>query len=125
MNSSVLLLTGGAPDLMMKRIKEKKLKKVIKNYKGVMIGYSAGAMIQLDAYHISPDEDYPKFSYQTGLGCLSGFDVEVHFRKSKVQMESVEKVKNDKKIPVYGIYENGGMILEKEVICFGQVDLYE
>ena len=40
-------------------------------------------------------------------------------------MESVEKVKNDKKIPVYGIYENGGMILEKEVICFGQVDLYE
>ena len=125
MNSSVLLLTGGAPDLMMKRIKEKKLKKVIKNYKGVMIGYSAGAMIQLDAYHISPDEDYPKFSYKTGLGCLSGFDVEVHFRKSKVQMESVEKVKNDKKIPVYGIYENGGMILEKEVICFGQVDLYE
>ena len=124
MNSSVLLLTGGAPDLMMKRIKEKKLKKVIKNYKGVMIGYSAGAMIQLDAYHISPDEDYPKFSYQIGLGCLSGFDVEVHFRKSKVQMESIEKVKNDKKIPVYGIYENGGMILEKEVICFGQVDCY-
>ena len=89
-----------------------------------MIGYSAGAMIQLDAYHISPDEDYPKFSYQIGLGCLSGFDVEVHFRKSKVQMESIEKVKNDKKIPVYGIYENGGMILEKEVICFGQVDCY-
>lgn len=26
-----------------------------------MIGYSAGAMIQLDLYHISPDEDYPKF----------------------------------------------------------------
>ena len=54
------MLTGGAPDLMMKRIKEKKLKKLIKNYKGIMIGYSAGAMIQLDSYHISPDEDYPE-----------------------------------------------------------------
>ena len=52
LNSSILMLTGGAPDLMMKRIKEKKLKKLIKNYKGIMIGYSAGAMIQLDSYHI-------------------------------------------------------------------------
>lgn len=31
LNSSILMLTGGAPDLMMKRIKEKKLKKIIKN----------------------------------------------------------------------------------------------
>lgn len=105
LNSSILMLTGGAPDLMMKRIKEKKLKKLIKNYKGIMIGYSAGAMIQLDSYHISPDEDYPKFLYQTGLGCLSGFAIEPHFRRSKVQLQSIEKVKSEKQIPVYGIYE--------------------
>ena len=123
-NSSVLMLTGGAPDLMMKRIKEKKLKKLLKNYKGVMIGYSTGAMIQFDTYHISPDEDYSDFSYQNGLGCLSGFDVEVHFRKSKTQMESIQKVQADKEIPVYGIFENGGMIVENGIICFGNVDIY-
>ena len=124
LNSSILLLTGGAPDLMMKRIKEKRLKKIIKNYKGVMIGYSAGAMIQLDSYHISQDEDYPEFSYQTGLGCLSGFDIEPHFRKSKIQIKSIEKVQEEKQIPIYGIYENGGIIVDKSITCFGKVDKF-
>ena len=123
LNSSILLLTGGAPDLMMKRIKEKRLKKIIKNYKGVMIGYSAGAMIQLDSYHISQDEDYPEFSYQTGLGGLSGFDIEPHFRKSKIQIKSIEKVQEEKQIPIYGIYENGGIIVDKSITCFGKVAL--
>lgn len=62
LGSSILLLTGGAPDLMMKRIKEFKLKKILKSYQGLMIGYSAGAMIQLKEYHITPDEDYPTFN---------------------------------------------------------------
>jgi cyanophycinase len=108
----------------MKRIKEKRLKKIIKNYKGVMIGYSAGAMIQLDSYHISQDEDYPEFSYQTGLGCLSGFDIEPHFRKSKIQIKSIEKVQEEKQIPIYGIYENGGIIVDKSITCFGKVDKF-
>ena len=125
LNSSILMLTGGAPDLMMKRIKEKKLKKLIKNYKGIMIGYSAGAMIQLDSYHISPDEDYPEFLYQTGLGCLSGFAIELHFRRSKVQLQSIEKVKSEKQIPVYGIYEEGGMIIDSSIKCFGKIEKFE
>lgn len=125
LNSCILMLTGGAPDLMMKRIKEKKLKKLIKNYKGIMIGYSAGAMIQLDSYHISPDEDYPEFLYQTGLGCLSGFAIEPHFRRSKVQLQSIEKVKSEKQIPVYGIYEEGGMIIDSSIKCFGKIEKFE
>ena len=125
LNSSVVLLTGGAPDLMMKRIKEKKLKKILKNYKGVMIGYSAGAMIQFDQYHISPDEEYPEFSYQQGLGCLSGFDVEVHFRTSRSQMKSIEKVQLEKKIPLYGIYEDGAIVVSDCLTCFGHVDFFE
>ena len=125
LNSSILMLTGGAPDLMMKRIKEKKLKKLIKNYKGIMIGYSAGAMIQLDSYHISPDEDYPEFLYQTGLDCLSGFAIEPHFRRSKVQLQSIEKVKSEKQIPVYGIYEEGGMIIDSSIKCFGKIEKFE
>ncbi len=121
-NSSILLLTGGAPDLMMKRIKEKGLKKVLKMYKGTVIGYSAGAMVQLDLYHITPDEDYHSFSYQKGLGYISTFDVEVHFRNSKKQIESINKVIKDKRLGVYGIYEDGGILVENEEIrLFGSV----
>ena len=122
-NSSILLLTGGAPDLMMKRIKEKGLKKILKHYKGMVIGYSAGAMIQFDQYHISPDEDYDCFSYQNGLGYLSGFDVEVHFNNYRAQLESIERVKQEKNIPIYCIYEDGGIIVDQDIHLFGRVDV--
>ena len=124
--SNILLLTGGAPDLMMKRIKEFKLKSLLKNYQGLMIGYSAGAMIQLDTYHITPDADYPQFAYKSGLGCLQGFAIEPHYRATKIQKQSIEKVREEKQIPVYAIYENGGIIVEEgKKSFFGQVERFE
>lgn len=124
--SNIILFTGGAPDLMMKRIKEMKLKPALKNYQGLMIGYSAGAMIELDTYHITPDEDYPEFKYETGLGCLRGFAIEPHYRSTKIQKQSIERVQEEKQVPVYGIYDNGGMIVDQDKIsCFGKVDCFE
>ncbi|MBQ0064822.1 MAG: Type 1 glutamine amidotransferase-like domain-containing protein [Firmicutes bacterium] len=60
-SSTLLCIPGGAPDLCMKRIKEKKLKKVLKQYSKTIVGISAGAMMMLDRYHISPDSDYPEY----------------------------------------------------------------
>lgn len=77
------------------------------------------------ARNTTPDEDYPKFLYQTGLGCLSGFAIEPHFRRSKVQLQSIEKVKSEKQIPVYGIYEEGGMIIDSSIKCFGKIEKFE
>lgn len=126
MNSSVVLLTGGAPNLMMKRIKEYKLTALLKYYQGVMMGYSAGAMVQLDQYHITPDDDYPSFVYEQGLGCVRGFAIEPHYHKTRVQLESIERVKTEKKKDVYALYENGGMIIDGERIeLFGNVDVFE
>lgn len=124
--ADILLFTGGAPDLMMQRIKEKKLKKVLKAFDGIVIGYSAGAMIQLDDYHITPDSDYPNFAYLKGLGYLKGFDIEVHYTASKRQHESMERVQEEKKVDLYGIYEKGGLLIEgQHVTCFGKVDFFE
>ena len=126
MNSSVVLLTGGAPDLMMKRIREFKLTSLLKNYQGLMIGYSAGAMVQLDQYHITPDEDYPSFVYENGLGCVSGFAIEPHYHNTRIQRESMERVMEEKQKSVYALYEDGGMVLhEKEIELFGNVDVFE
>ncbi len=118
--STILLLPGGAPDLFMKRLKEKRIKKYVRDYPGLVIGESAGAMIQLDTYHITPDEDYSEFGVLTGLGQLSGFDIEVHYRNSKVQRESMEKI--DK--PVYGITDKGAILVEdKKVTCIGEIEI--
>lgn len=126
LNSSIIFFTGGAPDLMMKRIREYKLTSLLKNYQGIMMGYSAGAMMQLDQYHITPDEDYPIFTYEQGLGCLHGFAIEPHYHATKLQKESIQRVQEEKHKCVYAIYEDGGMIVkEQHIELFGNVEVYE
>ena len=123
-NSSILVLPQGAPDLLMKRLKEFKLKGIVKRYKGMIIGCSAGAMVMLDTYHITPDDEYPDFGYYTGLGLVKGFGIEMHYRNSRIQKECIEKVKKEKKIPVYGIYETGGLkVIDNKSIPFGKIDI--
>lgn len=114
MNSNILMLPGGAPDLMMKRIKEKKLTSLLKKYQGLVIGYSAGAMVQMDEYHITPDEDYPKFMYCRGLGYLSGFDIEAHYRATAHQKRYIERAIEEKGKEIYAIEEKGGMLVESD-----------
>lgn len=125
-SADLVLFTGGAPDLMMKRIKEKKLIKALQQFDGIVIGYSASAMIQLDEYHISPDPDYPSFSYERGLACQNDFDIEVYYDQTKTQLASIKRVLEEKKKPVYAIYEKGGLIVEETgITCFGKIDLFE
>lgn len=127
LNSSVLVLPGGAPDLMTKRIREKKLTNIIKNYQQTIVGFSAGAMIQLEDYHITPDEDYPEYGWYKGFGLLKGFDIEVHYAANSHQKKHIEKAMADSNLPVTAIYEKGGMIVKagKEKSYFGKVDFFE
>lgn len=78
LNSAVLLLPGGAPDQMIYVLKLR-LKKILKNYQDTIIGYSKGAMVQLNMYHITPGRDYEEFKYCSGLGVFEDFMIEVHY----------------------------------------------
>lgn len=60
-NSNILFLTGGLPVKMMSRLIEFDLIDDIESFTGVIIGSSAGAMVQIAEYHITPDEDYNIF----------------------------------------------------------------
>lgn len=126
-NSSILMLTGGAPDLMMKRIREFRLQKTLRAFQGVVIGYSAGAMVQLGDYHITPDEDYPDFSWQKGIGWLKDFDVEVHFHHSRIQKKGMNRAFGEKGLPIYAIEEQGGMIVDEQgkKSFFGKVECFD
>ncbi|EPZ54469.1 peptidase S51 family protein [[Clostridium] sordellii ATCC 9714] len=66
---------------MMDRLKEFKIIEDIENYKGIVMGSSAGAMVQVAQYHITPDKDYDTFSYNEGLNMITDFDIEVHYKK--------------------------------------------
>ena len=75
------------------------------------MGYSAGALIQLGEYHLSPDKDYPEFGYYEGLGYLDGFYAEVHYGGTEIQHQSIRRVLMERNKPVYGLTDDSAIIV--------------
>ena len=80
-NSDILFFTGGYPDKMMAKFQKYDLIHELENFNGIMIGTSAGAMVQISEFHITKDSDYKRYSYYIGLNIIKDFDVEVHFER--------------------------------------------
>ena len=109
--ADILYFTGGRPDRMMDRIKEFDLTDVLRKHKGIIMGYSAGAVIQLSEYHLSPDKDYKEFQYYDGLGYLDDFYLEVHYEETAVQNEAIQRVIAERGKTVYATAVQSGAIL--------------
>lgn len=112
--ADIIYYLGGLPDRMIERIKEFELVDVLQNHKGIVMGYSAGAVIQLSEYHLSPDEDYKEFSYYKGIPYLSDFYLEVHYENTDIQNEAIRKVINERHKPVYATYLGKGAIIVED-----------
>ena len=122
--ADILYLPGGLPDKMLERLETLELVDVIRQHQGLVIGYSAGAMLQLDEYHITPDKDYPEYCYKKGLGLLSGFDVEVHYEALPVQQDAIRRYLSEQKKPIYAMGNQGALIVENgSILPVGDVSL--
>ena len=75
-----------------------------------MIGTSAGAMIQLDTFHLTPEEDY-EYQYYEGLALLGGFDIEVHYEEDLRHIEAIIRTLEDTGNPVIVLPNEGGAII--------------
>ncbi|MFR5875534.1 MAG: Type 1 glutamine amidotransferase-like domain-containing protein [Eubacterium sp.] len=109
--ADILYFLGGRPDRMMDRIKEFDLVDVLKEHNGIIMGYSAGAVIQLSEYHLSPDKDYPEFKYYEGLSYLDDFYLEVHYEGTEVQNNAIRRVLKEREKTVYATALRTGAIL--------------
>lgn len=124
--ADILYFTGGRPDRMMDRIKEFDLVDTLRKHKSIVMGYSAGAVIQLSEYHLSPDKDYKEFHYYDGLGYLDDFYLEVHYENRKVQNKAIHRVLSERGKTVYAtsfmagavIVDNGNVKLLGDVKVF-------
>ena len=112
--ADILYFPGGLPDRMMERIQEFGLYDTLRKHQGIVIGYSAGAVIQLAEYHLSPDEDYPEFRYYEGLSYLDDFYLQVHYEASREQDESIRRILNERGRTVYATAYKSGAILADE-----------
>lgn len=110
--SNIIFFTGGLPDKAVERVLETGLLDVMDDSK-IVIGASAGALMQLENYFISPDEDYDEFGYYEGIGIVKDdFQIEVHYEETEVQNQCIRKVLKEKTEVVYAIKDDGGIIIE-------------
>ncbi len=124
--SDILYFPGGLPDKMLSRLHEFELVDLIENHTGVVLGYSAGAVIQFKRFHLTPDRDYPNFGYHIGMNIIDNFSIEVHYTNTDLQNESIKKVLCDTGKPVYAIEDDGALIVENGMITtVGKVHFFD
>ena len=92
----------------------------------LIMGYSAGAVIQLAEYHLSPDDDYPEFKYYEGLPYLNDFYLEVHYEGKDAQKAAIQKVLEERKKTVYATaIMKGAILVDNGIIkLLGDVEEY-
>lgn len=120
--SNIVFFTGGLPHRAVERVIEMGLLNYINNCR-VIIGASAGALMQLGNYYISPDEDYSDFVYCNGLGLINkDFYIEVHYEDTDIQNNCIKKVLKEKTDTIYAIGDRGGIVVDSEnVLLFGDI----
>ena len=110
-SADIIYFLGGLPDKMMHRMKEFALYDVLMKHDKIVMGDSAGAVIQLAEYHLAPDHDYPEFKYHIGLPYLDSFYLQVHYENTLTQNEAIQRVLIERGKTVYATAFKAGAIL--------------
>ena len=124
-NADLLFFTGGMPEKALKRMDELGITDAVKSFNGVVAGASAGAMLQLQKYHITPDEDYAEYAIWRGLGLVQGIDLEVHYLATPIQQQCSARAAKELALPVYQMWHEGGLLVEDgKITVMGNVELF-
>lgn len=125
-HSDILFFTGGYPDRILYRLDKLNIRKFIQKFSGIVMGTSAGAMIQLDKYHVTPECDTEIYDFQFGLGLISGFDIEVHFEPTDVHLESMARALSEHDVPIYALPNDTGLLIteDKQLHLLGNPEKY-
>ncbi|MGI6782078.1 MAG: Type 1 glutamine amidotransferase-like domain-containing protein [Acholeplasmataceae bacterium] len=109
--ANLIYLTGGLPDKLFERLEEFNIISNLETFDGVMLGVSAGAVVQFSTYHLSKDKDYKKFDIYPGLNIINDFGVEVHYG-DHMRIQNKALIKANQIIPrtYYTIPDAGALI---------------
>lgn len=116
-SSNVLVIPGGNPEMLFKKVvHDTEILYDIKNFKGIIIGESAGTELQLVRYFITAKNNYYKyFVFYDGFGVLNDpFYIDVHTINNKHYLNKLQKVANEKNKKVYAIYDDGAIIYNRK-----------
>lgn len=120
-NSEVVYLTGGNPEIQLNNMKKYNIIEKLKNFSGTIIGNSAGTVNLSKEALWTADKDMKETTFVEGIG-LVDFSTEVHFEeKNKDLLISLSENKK-----IYALAENAAMIIENSCTKFvGDIWLFE
>ena len=123
-NADLLFFTGGMPEKAIARMYQLGIVDTVKHFKGTVMGASAGAMLQLETYHITPDEDYDEYGVWQGLALVRGLDLEVHYLSTDVQRECSARAVKQLGLPVYQMWHEGGLLIDdNKITTMGNIEI--
>ena len=100
-NSDVIYLLGGNYETQLSFIKENKFDEILKNYNGILLCTSCGAMNVAEYGYYSKDEDIEKSFFYNGLG-VTNITIDPHFDiENDIQVEEAKKMSFEQVI--YGV----------------------
>lgn len=114
--SDILLFPGGNPEMLFYNILHRtELLYFLKKTKKIIIGESAGAVIQFKRYFATAENNFYKyFAFYDGVGMLNDpFYIDVHTINKKDYISVLQDVANKKEKPIYAILNDGCLIFDR------------
>lgn len=113
-NSDVIYLLGGNYETQLNFIKENNFEKILKDFNGVLLCASCGAMNVAKKGYYSKDEDKSVSFFYEGIG-LVDITIDPHFDiNNREQVEEAKRMSVEQKI--YGVPNESGIKIEKKQI---------
>lgn len=115
--SDAIFIPGGNPEMFMTLAIRLNIVDLLTNYKGVIIGESAGSVLQFDFYPLTAQNNfYGTNSYYNGFNAIKmDFVLDVHTQDTDDYKDSLKKLSQMKDKNIISIYDGGYIIYDRAV----------
>lgn len=113
LNSDLVIFMGGDSLDQITFFNDIEMKDILKRYKGVLLGISAGTMNMADKVYCSKDENIEDTVYYKGLG-LTNINVEPHFNVNDTTRINEILLKDSIKKPFIALPDESFIVITKE-----------
>ena len=119
--SNLIYLPGGLASVLVKRLKNKNVDTLLRNYDGVVVGRSAGALALGKKCVVTKNRRHPTCKMIRGIGIVD-FSLKAHYKPSKDN--ALKRL--SKKNKIYAIPERSALVYEDGYLSFmGNVYLFQ
>jgi peptidase E len=118
--SNLIYLPGGLASVLVERLQNKSVDRLLRKYEGVVVGRSAGALALGKKCVVTRNRRHPTSKMISGIG-LVGFSVKAHYKPSKdAALKTLSKQETIYAIPERAalIYDDGALSFMGDVYVF-------